>query len=423
VSPPPGPSPTRWRLLGQVTPEVLTAAADNDPTNIGAAALTGAQTGYQLSWVAVAIAPLLSVVLGIAAQVGAAGQGDLQSLVSRHYGRLVGRLLLVSVVLVNLVTIAADLQAGAAGLGILTGAGSGWFIAPLSLALLGLIVIGRYQYLVAVMRFALVGFLAFGAAAVLAKPDWPQAIRATFVPDLTFSSKSFSGILSLLGTTLTTYVYLWETIARGVENGGDGGDAELNGKERPSAHLGAIVGSVFTAVILWFMLITFAATLGVHHQSVETAQDAARALRPLAGALAGDMLAVGLVASAVVALPVLLTTTGYALGSEFGWEPGLSGRGIRTRAFYGALAAAATVAVVVDLAGVPVLRMLAVANVVSGLAAPVGLILLVRLARDPRVMGDRLVSPRLAAAGWAVALGVGGSGLLYLVAGLAGLAR
>jgi Mn2+/Fe2+ NRAMP family transporter len=142
----------------------------------------GAQTAYQLSWVALLTAPLLGVVLAIAAQVGVVARADLQSLVMKRYGQTVSRVLLVSVVVVNLVTIAADLQAGAAGIGMLAGVGSGWLILPLGLALAGLLLIGRYDEVVTVLRYLLIGFLAFGAAAVLARPDWSQVIRGTLVP-------------------------------------------------------------------------------------------------------------------------------------------------------------------------------------------------------------------------------------------------
>lgn len=406
----------RWAVLTRVAPEILTAASDNDPTNVGAAALVGTQTGYQLSWVAVLVAPMLSVVLSIAAQVGAVGRGDLQSLVLKHYGRGVGRILLISVVAVNMVTIAADLQAGAAGIGLLARIGSGWLIVPLSLVVVGLMLIGKYDDLVAVLRYVLVGFLAFGAAAVLARPDWHRVLRASLVPSLTLTPDGFSGVLALIGTTLTTYVYMWETIARGVE---DAGDPTPVGTRVRRAKLGAVIGSVSTALILWFMLITFAATLGAHRQQAATAQDAARALVPLAGTLASDLFAVGLICSAVVALPVLVATTAYAVGAEFDWRRGLSAGVVHARGFYGVLTVAVGLAAVVDIAGISLVTMLAVANVVAGLMAPVGLILLVLLARNPQVMGDHPISRRLAVAGWVIALGVGGFGLVYLLAQLA----
>jgi Mn2+/Fe2+ NRAMP family transporter len=341
----------------------------------------------------------------------------MQSLVMKHYGRRVARVLLLSVVVVNLVTIAADLQAGAAGIGVLTGIGSSWFVLPLGLALVTLLLAGKYDEVVAVLRYVLVGFLAFGAAAVLAHPDWSRVLKGTFVPILSLRPEELAGAIALLGTTLTSYVYLWETIARGVEEPPDRGSG---GRGLARARVGAVVGAASTAVILWFMLITSAATLGTHHEPVASAQDAAQALRPLAGGLAADLFAAGIITSAVVALPVLMASTSYVIGAEFNWRRGLFEGIGHARGFYAVLAASIGLAVAVDLAGVPLLGMLVAASMIGGVATPLGIILLVRLARDARVMGDRPISARLAAAGWTVAVVVGAFGLLYIVGGLIG---
>jgi Mn2+/Fe2+ NRAMP family transporter len=171
-----------------------------------------------------------------------------------------------------------------------------------------------------VLRYLLLGFLAFGAAAILARPDWPQLLRHSVRPALSLRSAYVAGGLALLGTTLTSYAYVWETIGRGVEEPRAGSA----GGELARARIGAIVGPAFTAVILWFMLIASAATLGRHHHAVASAHDAARALRPIAGSLAADLYAAGLVISAVVALPIprLWGSTAGAHADERGhWRP------------------------------------------------------------------------------------------------------
>jgi Mn2+/Fe2+ NRAMP family transporter len=407
----------RREVFAAIGPEILTAASDNDPTNVGTAALVGAQTGYQLSWVALLTAPLLGVVLAIAAQVGIVARSDLQSLVLKRYGKKVSTLLLVSVILVNLLTIAADLQAGAAGIGILVGVGSRWIILPLGLALVGLQLIGRYDAVVAVLRYLLIGFLAFGAAAILARPDWSQVLKGSFLPITTLRPDELAGALALLGTTLTAYVYLWETIARGIEEPADNrlGDGSL-----ARARFGACVGAIFTAVILWFMLVASAATLGQHHKSVATAQDAASALRPLAGPSASGLFAAGLVVSAVVALPVLMATTAHVVGAEFDWRRGLSEKVRHARGFYAILTASIALGVAVDVAGVQLIDMLVAASVIGGLGTPAGVILLIGVARDPRVMGDQRISRWLAIAGWIVAAVVGVLGILYIIGAVLG---
>src|SRR5271167_5157847 len=399
-------------FLRGIGPEVLSGASDNDPTNVGTAIAVGAQTAYQLSWVALLVAPLLGVVLTIAAHVGAVTRADLQTLTVKRYGQRVGAVLLASVVIVNVVTIAADLQAGAAGIGLLAGVDPRWFVVPLGLALLGLLMVGKYDEVVAVLRYVLLGFIAFGVAAILARPNWSHLLRASLVPSLSLSHDEVAGGLALLGTTLTSYVYVWETVSRGSEEPHDDGP---NSKGLARARIGAIAGAVFTAVILWFMLVASAATLGRHHETVSSVQQAAQALGPLAGSLASELFAFGLLVSAVVALPVLMATTAYVVGAQFDWRRGLSERVGGARRFYVTLAASIGLGLATALAKISVIDMLVAASVIGGLGTPFGLVLLVRLARDPVVMGAELISRRLAIAGWTVAAVVAGSGLLFVV--------
>ncbi len=192
-------------------------------------------------------------------------------------------------------------------------------------------------------------------------------------------------------------------------------DATAGGRGLARARAGAVTGAVFTAVILWCMLVASAATLGRHHQAVTSAQDAAEALRPLAGSLAADLFAAGLVTSAVVALPVLMATTAYVVGAQFNWRRGLSEGIGGARGFYAILVASIGLALAVSLAGISVVGMLVAASVIGGFGTPIGLVILVRLARDPQVMGPRPISRRLALAGWAVAVIVGGFGLLAIL--------
>jgi len=176
-----------------------------------------------------------------------------------------------------------------------------------------------------------------------------------------------------------------------------------------------VVGAVFTAVIMWFMLVASAATLGQHHETVASAQDAAQALGPLAGSTASDLFAFGLLVSAVVALPVLMATTAYGVGAQFDWRRGLSERVGGAQRFYLTLAASIGLGLATSLARVSVIHMLVAASVIGGLGTPFGLTVLVRLARDPVVMGAQPISRGLAIAGWTVAAVVGCFALLFVV--------
>jgi Mn2+/Fe2+ NRAMP family transporter len=407
----------RRQYLRSIGPELVAGASDNDPTNLGTAVTVGARTGYQLAWVAVLIAPLLAVVQIIAAKVGTSAHDDLQSLTLRRYGRGVATILLVSVIVVNVVTIAADLQAGAAGLGLLTSIDAVWIVVPFGSAFLGFLFLGKYEGIVNVLRYAMFGFLAFGIAAWFARPDWLQVARYSLIPPLAINRETVAGGLALLGTTLTSYVYVWETVSRGVERCSlsqrpDGGFARV--------RTGAILSGAFTALVLWFMIIASAAALSGHHHGAISADGAAQALHSVAGSRASDLFAIGLIVSALVALPVLMSTTAYVAGAHFDWRRGLSERLTDARGFYGLIAASLGLAFFVSLMGISVVDTLFVASIVGGLGTPIGLILLVLLGRDHLVMGAQTVSTKLAVAGWATAIIVGGFGLLFLCGSLAG---
>jgi Mn2+/Fe2+ NRAMP family transporter len=349
------------------------------------------------------------VVQTIAAHVGSVARNDLQTLTLKRYGRGVAGILLVSVLVVNVVTLVADLQAGAVGIGLLTGVDPRWLVAPLGLALVGLLLVGNYDAVVAVLRYLLLGFLAFAVAAVLAHPDWSRLAICSLIPTLSLHRDIIGGGLALLGTALTSYVYLWETIERGVE---EPPDPTTGGRGLARARFGAVIGAVFTAVILWFMLIASAATLGTHHQTVSSAQQAAQELRPLAGPLAADLFAIGLIISAVSVLPVLMATIAYVVGAQFDWRRGLSEPVSKAVGFYAVLTASIGLAAAVTLANISVITMLVAASVIAGFVTPIGLVILVLLGRDPTIMGTQPISKRLALAGWTVAALLGGLGLL-----------
>jgi Mn2+/Fe2+ NRAMP family transporter len=385
---------------------VVAGAADTDPTTVATLVVVGATTVYGLAWLTLLLLPVLAVVQILATRVGMASGRDLEKAVTDGYGRRWSGLLLVSILAVNVVTIAADLEAGAAALGIMTGVAWAWFVIPLALALLGLLVIGKYDEVERVLKYILLCLLAYGVAAVLAQPHWASVLRGSLVPELKLSPDYVTGALALLGTTLTTYMYVWQTVEQVEER-------------RSRAWLGvreldAVVGTVLAVAVFWFILVASAATLGVHHQHADTAVQAAQALRPVAGPFASALFAVGLLASAVVALPVIMSATAYATGSAFDWRCGLSLPVRKAPAFYAVLATGAVLGSVLALTGISPIRLLFIASIVAGIATPVGLVLLVLVAGNTRLMNQQAAGRPLLTAGWTITALVTTVSIVYL---------
>lgn len=411
--PDPGRAPPDPRRSFKVfAPGIISGAADTDPTTVATLAVVGASTVFGLAWLVVLMFPALAVIQVISARVGLVTRRDLQSSVSRRFGRISRLVLLASVFLVTVVTIAADLEGGAAALGLLLHADWRWFVVPLALVLIILLTIGNYDEVQQVLRWVLFIFLAYIVSAFLAHPAWLQVLRHTAIPSFHFNADYAAGALAIIGTTLTSYVYVWQTIEEAEEA------APLEWLRAREA--GAGIGILFAVIIFWFILVASGATLGVHHQQVQTADQAAQALRPFAGAAASYIFGIGLLASAVVALPVLMATCGYVVGAHFDWERGLSKSVRYAPRFYATVVLSMGLGVIITYSGVSPIRILFISGIIGGLATPIGLVYLLLVASDDRVMSRWRVKGPLLIAGWVVTALVSLASLIYLVQQLNG---
>lgn len=405
-----GPSTNRgsgsssWRFVG---PGLIAGASDVDPTTVAAIAVVGATTVYGLAWLTLLLFPMLAVIQVIATRVGYFTRADLQTSVARHYGTTARWLLLASVVGVTAITIAADLDAGAAAVGLLFGVDGRWFVSPVGIAALALLFLHDYDQVSRVLRYLLICLVAYGVAAVLAHPHWYAVARASVVPQFRLTSDWTAGALALLGTTLTSYVYVWQTIEEAEDTVSP--RASLANKQR-----GAVLGVGFAVVIFWCILVATGATLGVHHIHINTAQDAARALRPVAGRWANDIFAFALLASAIVALPVLVATCAYVTGAEFHWHTGLSTPIRSAPRFYATIVAAVALGAVIALSDLNPIHVLFAASVIGGLATPIGLIFLLLIGNNSEAMHDHPLPGLLSLAGWAVVCTIAAAGIMAI---------
>lgn len=393
-------------VLRALGPGIISGASDNDPTTVGTLAVVGAQTTFSLAWLLILVLPMMASVQAIASAVGVTSGKDLQTLIRDRFGRAWTWIALAFLVGVNLVTLTADLEGGAAALGLLTHLDWRLFTLPLALGVAALLFFGSYEWVRRVLSGVLFVFVLYIPAAFLAHPHWGDVLRGTFVPHLSLKGNALAGMLAVLGTTLTSYVYYWQTIEE-RESAGT--------RPRLLAQLDAGSGMLAATVVFWFILVSTGATLGVHHQSVQTAQDAASALKPIAGAYAQYFFAAGLLASALLALPVLASTTAYAVGESLGWSVGLSHQPWRNQGFYLVLLAALLLVVPPTLLGIEPVTLLFVSGIIGGIGTPLLLVLLLIIAADRRVMKGRPIGRWLTVLGWGTAAVVSVATAAYLV--------
>ncbi len=392
---------------------IVAGVSDNDPTTVATLAVIGSTTTYELGWLTLAIIPMLAVIQAIAAQVGTVSKKGLEDCVRYRYGRGWAMLALAAMLVVNILTLAADLEGGGAALHLVTGVDYRWWLLPLG----GLTVVdaGLRQLPLDRARAALPGaaVLDLRRGGVHGPPGLGRGAARLVRAALRLQARRPSpGALALLGTTLTAYAYVWETI-------------ELSEEKPRLRRLGlvqvdAALGIVVAGLTFWFILIATGATLGVHHLKVETAQQAAQALAPVAGRYASLVFAVGLLGSALVAIPVIAGTSAFVAAEMFGWRHSLDASFDRARRFYLTLGGCVLVAVAIGFAGVPPIKLLFFSGIAGGIATPFTIVLMLLVARDRKVMRQARIHPALAVAGWGVALVVSAATGTYLVQTLAG---
>ena len=394
------------RKEARLGPGIVAGASDNDPTTVATHAVIGSTLTYGLAWLTLLVIPMLAIVQAIAAQVGAVSKRGLEDCIRERYGRAWASAALLALLVVNVLTLAADLEGGGAALGLLTHSDYRWWLLPFAAGATALLVFGKYRTIERVLRYTALLFLTYVGAAILARPDWHAVLIGSFVPHFDLKTDTVSGALALLGTTLTAYAYVWETI-------------EMS-EERPKlrrlglVQVDAALGIVVAGLTFWFIEIATGATLGVHHHTVKTAEDAARALVPLAGRWAAAIFAIGLLGSATIAVPVIAGTSAYVAAEMFGWRRSLDKSFAEARKFYLLVSGAMVIGTGIAYAGVPPIKLLFFSGIVGGVATPFTMGLMLLIGREGRIMKGKRISPWLAIGGWGVAAIVTAATVIYL---------
>lgn len=379
---------------GGFRPGIVAGASANDPTTVGSLAVVGATTVYGLAWLAIAILPMLAITQTIAGSVGAVTRTSLQSAIARRYGLALGLVSLASVVAVNLLTTMADVEAGGRALAMLFHVPYAALVTLFVLVICVVLMTHSFSRVVSLLTFLPILFLAYGISALLAHPNWWEVLHSIVMPHVQLSPLYVGGALALVGTTITSYEYLWESIE---VSEAQTGDSQLSALRRD-----AVLGVLVAGAGFLFVIIATGATLGMHHLPIETTDDAARALTPLAGRWAGILFGIGLFGSAALTVPILASSTAYAVAHTFGWNGTLGARVAEAPRFYSIIVLSLVVAAAGAFLGLPPIRLLFWASIAGGLGTPITLVLMNCVARSQRIMGMDRISMRLSVAGWTV---------------------
>jgi NRAMP (natural resistance-associated macrophage protein)-like metal ion transporter len=394
------------RLFKILGPGLITGASDDDPSGIGTYVVAGASLGYSLLWSALVTLPLMAAVQFICAKVGLVCGEGLAGVLRRHYPRPLLYGAMLGLLIANTINAGADIGAIAAGVNVLVPIPILWMIVPVTVIILALQILGSYRLIAGVFKWLTLALLAYIGSALFARPDPSEVLRATFIPSISFDTTFLSTLVAILGTTISPYLFFWQS-SQEVEEEVHMGRVRLwqrkgaSDAELKYAAMDVNTGMAFSNVVMYFIILCTAATLHVAAQTnIQSASEAAEALRPLAGDAAGILLALGLIGAGFLAVPILTGSAAYALSEAFGWRYGLDQNPARAKQFYAVIVVATLAGMVINFMGINPIDALFWTAVINGFVAPPLLLLIMLVSNNRQIMGDRVNGLGLNVLGW-----------------------
>jgi NRAMP (natural resistance-associated macrophage protein)-like metal ion transporter len=393
------------RFFSNLGPGLITGAADDDPSGISTYSVAGATFGYLPLWTALFSFPLMTAVQLVCARLGMVTGLGLAGVIRRRYSRWVLWGACILLVVANVINIAADLGGMAEATMMVTGAPVALMVPVYGVVIVALLMWSSYRSIARVFKWLTLVLLAYVLTALVARVDWLLALRVTFIPHIEWSRSFFSVLVAILGTTISPYLFFWQA-AQEVEEERDMGRNLARRRGATRAELDAcrtdvVTGMFASNAIMYFIIMTTAATLHAHGRTnIATAQEAAEALQPLAGAGAYWLFTLGLIGTGMLAVPVLGGSCAYAIAEASAWSGSLNRRPGQAKKFYVVLATAMALGIALNYAGFNAIRLLFTTAVINGVLAPPLILLVILLTGDRTVMGHAVNSRVVSFLGW-----------------------
>jgi NRAMP (natural resistance-associated macrophage protein)-like metal ion transporter len=394
-------------FLKSLGPGLITGASDDDPSGIGTYSQAGAQLGYGIGWTMLLTFPLMAAIQEISARVGRVTGHGISGNVCRHYPGWVLYVVVTLLFVANTINIAADLAAMADATRLLVGGHAIIYVVLYGVVSVAAQILLDYKRYVAVLKWLTLSLFAYVAALAFAHISWREALVGILLPQLSWSASYLTTIVAILGTTISPYLFFWQASQEAEEQ-------RIDVTKRPliEKHYGArrefsriradtITGMAFSNLIALSIIVTAAATLHAAGKTdIQTSAQAAEALRPIAGAFAEWIFALGVVGTGLLAIPVLAGATAYAVGEGRRWPVGLARRPKEAAAFYAVLALSGGIGIALNFTPINPISALYWSAVINGVLAVPVMVLLMLMARHRNVMGSFVIGGPLYWLGW-----------------------
>ncbi len=375
-----------WKKLG---PGLITGASDDDPSGIATYSQAGAMFGLSTLWTALLSYPLMVAVQEMCARIGIVTRQGLTGVLKRHYPKpLLYGMILFSVPAIVL-NIGADIQAmGAVTNMLFPQVQPHWASIFFTVLLLASIVFLPYKPFAAVLKYLCLSLLLYLVVPFLVQLDYRAVLEHTFVPSIRFEKQYLIILVGILGTTISPYLFFWQTSMEVEEVGKRKNTIVVDKKLITDMRQDVDFGMFLTCLVFFFIILTTGTVLfdsGMH--DINTVQDAAMALRPLAGDGAYWLFALGVIGTGMLAIPVLAGAVSYILAEAFGWEEGMDKKYYEAKGFYAVMALSLGIGLLFDFIGLSPIDALLLAAVLYGVTAPVLIAMVLHISNNSAIMG------------------------------------
>ena len=376
-----------WKILG---PGLITGASDDDPSGIATYSQAGAAFGLSMLWTSIIAFPLMAAIQQMCAKIGLVTSQGLTGTLKKHYPRPILYLMLLFSFPAIVMNIGADIAGmGAVGNLLFPKIEATYFSVVFTIVLLFLIIYLPYQKIAATLKYLCLVLLVYLIVPFLCHQDWLDIAKNTFIPTIHFNKEFISVLVGILGTTISPYLFFWQASMEVEEMSHKKKHLIVNKKIIHDMKQDVDFGMSFSGVVMFFIILTTGTVLykaGIHQ--IDTVEQAAAALKPIAGNFAYLLFAVGIIGTGLLAIPVLSGSLSYIITETFGWEQGLDKKFHEAKAFYIVMAISLILGLSLNYIGISPVKALIYTAILYGLTAPVLIAIILHISNNKKVMGE-----------------------------------
>ncbi len=378
-----------WKKLG---PGLVTGASDDDPSGIATYSQAGAAYGLATLWTAIIAFPLMASIQQMCARIGLVTSQGLTGTLKKYYPRPVLYLMLLFSFPAIVMNIGADIAGmGAVGNLLFPSVDANYFSVVFTIILLGLIIYLPYQKIASVLKYLCIVMLVYFIVPFLYKQDLAEIIKSTVIPTIKFDKNFVAILVGILGTTISPYLFFWQASVEVEEMKNKKTHLMVNKKIIHEINQDVDFGMTVSGFVMYFIILTTGTVLfngGVHQ--IDTVEQAAMALKPLAGNLAYLLFAIGVIGTGLIAIPVLSGSLSYIFTETFGWEQGLDKKFHEAKGFYVIIAISLILGLSLNYVGITPIQSLIYTAILYGLTAPVLIAIILHISNNKKIMGDNV---------------------------------